>query len=281
MILSISDRALRSGGRRAAHDVGVGAVVVDGFVVFGADRKPGDVVVLQETRGDVAHDVFDELGVVVALFGDPLFVNAFEHGVNIAGSTRLHQVDHVFEPDETVEAGLQLYFATLVMGAGIADLLGAGANRGDGNVDFGDQVDFVAGVAAADDAAGVVHQSGCAADRRLFFDEIGEGHFDMRRGGIQVLLHFVEQFGKAFERYFGFEQMEHFHEAAHVGALVFVGQVHVHVDRGHGGLAPFAAVAHGDGVAQVLDPDFVDGDVAGVALILDVFHVFSSYGEVG
>jgi hypothetical protein len=38
-------------------------MVVDGLEIFGADRKPGDVVVGQQLLGDVPDDVFDKLGV--------------------------------------------------------------------------------------------------------------------------------------------------------------------------------------------------------------------------
>ena len=60
-----------------AGDVRIGAVVVDGFEVFGADRIPGDIVIFFQFFGDVAHDVFDEFGIGKRGFGDVLFVHAF------------------------------------------------------------------------------------------------------------------------------------------------------------------------------------------------------------
>ena len=59
-------------------------------------------------------------------------------------------------------------------------------------------------------------------------------------------------------------------EAAHVGALVAVGQVDVHVDAGHGVLGAVELVQHHDGVRDVLDPHLVDVDGVGTDVVLDV-----------
>jgi len=81
-----------------------------------------------------------------------------------------------------------------------------------------------------------------------------------------------------FQRDLGLQHVHHLHEAAHVGALVFVGQIHEHVDGGHGVLEPVASVAHADGITQVLDAHLVDRDVAKIPVVLNVPHAhFSKY----
>ena len=42
---------------------------------------------------------------------------------------------------------------------------------------------------------------------------------------------------------------------------------------GHGILKPFLAIEHLDWIANILDADFVDGNISMVRLILDIFHV--------
>jgi len=66
--------------------------------------------------------------------------------------------------------------------------------------------------------------------------------------------------------------VKHLDEAAHVRALVFLGQVHVHVDGSNGALGSIAAVFDAYGVAQVFYADFIDGDITVIPLILNIFH---------
>ena len=94
----------------------------------------------------------------------------------------------------------------------------------------------------------------------------------MGRSGIEVPFHLFEHVGELLQGDLRPDHVQQLHETAHVSPLVLVGQVHVHVDVGHGMLDGVGPVEHGDGVSQVLDPDFVDGDVAVVSLVLDVFH---------
>jgi hypothetical protein len=66
--------------------------------------------------------------------------------------------------------------------------------------------------------------------------------------------------------------IQDFDKTAHVGALVAMGQVHVHIDRRHRVLIAIAAVQHLDRVAQVLYADFIDGNIPIIGFILDVSH---------
>ena len=58
-------------------------MVVDGLVVGAVDLVPADAVLVVEVDGEVADDVFDELGVLVGVFGDELLIRAFEDGEDL------------------------------------------------------------------------------------------------------------------------------------------------------------------------------------------------------
>ena len=51
-----------------------GVVIVDGLVVLSFDAEPGDARMGLGLHGDIAHEVFDEDGIVVGGFGDVFFV---------------------------------------------------------------------------------------------------------------------------------------------------------------------------------------------------------------
>ena len=61
-----------------------------------------DALVRVQRRGDVAHHVLDELGVVVGVLGHVLLVRALEQAVELARGLALDQVDDVLDPDEAV-----------------------------------------------------------------------------------------------------------------------------------------------------------------------------------
>ena len=58
--------------------------------------------------------------------------------------------------------------------------------------------------------------------------------------------------------------LQNLEEAAHVGAFELVGQVHGERDGGHGILGGAGAVTNDDGIAETLDTDLVDAEVAEV-----------------
>jgi hypothetical protein len=94
----------------------------------------------------------------------------------------------------------------------------------------------------------------------------------MRRSGVEMPLHLVKEFRKFLQGDLGLEQVKHLYKATHMGALVFVGQIDVHIDGCHRVLATFAPVPHGDRIAEVFNPHFIDGNIAVVTLVLNVFH---------
>ena len=66
--------------------------------------------------------------------------------------------------------------------------------------------------------------------------------------------------------------MEDFYKSAHMGALVFMGQIHIHIDVGNGILGSFLPVEYRNRVLKILYPDLVDGNVTVVFFVLNVSH---------
>jgi hypothetical protein len=73
--------------------------------------------------------------------------------------------------------------------------------------------------------------------------------------------------------------MEKFDKAAHVGALVIVGQIHIHIDSRNRMLRTISPITHGNGIAKIFYPDFIDGNIAEIRLTLDVLHNIISKGN--
>ena len=66
--------------------------------------------------------------------------------------------------------------------------------------------------------------------------------------------------------------MEDFYKTAHMSALIFMGQIHIHVDVGNGMLGAFLPVEDRNRILKILYPDFIDGNIAVVFIVLDVSH---------
>ena len=62
--------------------------------------------------------------------------------------------------------------------------------------------------------------------------------------------------------------MQDLDEARHVRALKVMGQVHIHIERGHGVLLAGRAILHLDRVADVLDANPINGDLARIGASL-------------
>ena len=150
----------------------------------------------------------------------------------------------------------------------LGDLLRARAQAGDGH----DDLDPHHGFAVADlaDQRGlVVHEALDAGDRGTLHHEIGEGHVDMAGGGVQARGHLGQHPPERLDRDLTLV-MQHFDEARHMRALEVVRQVHVHVEGRHGVLLARRAVLDLDGMADVLDADAVDRNLARVGAGLHV-----------
>ena len=116
----------------------------------------------------------------------------------------------------------------------------------------------------ADEGHFVIHQALHAGNRRLLVDEIGKGHLDVSGFGLQPLRHLRSMSLKDSTEISRSVAVENLHEARHVRALEIVRQMHVHVEHGDGVLHAPAAVAHLDRMADILDADLVDRQLAGV-----------------
>jgi hypothetical protein len=58
-----------------------------------------------------------------------------------------------------------------------------------------------------------------------------------------------------------------------MGSFELMGQMHIHVDSGHGGLNVVGSIQHVDGVLDPFDSHLLDINVPMVLLVLDVFHM--------
>ena len=66
--------------------------------------------------------------------------------------------------------------------------------------------------------------------------------------------------------------MEQFDKPAHMGALVVMRQIHVHINGGNCMLKAVASVSNSDWIPQVFNSNFIDWDLAIIRLALNVFH---------
>ena len=55
---------------------------MDTFLVYGVDDERGDALVSLEEKGNIAHEVFDENGIIVSLHGHVAFIGALEEGID-------------------------------------------------------------------------------------------------------------------------------------------------------------------------------------------------------
>jgi hypothetical protein len=88
--------------------------------------------------------------------------------------------------------------------------------------------------------------------------------------GFEAIEEFVGDGGGVGDSEFGAVGVEDLHEAAHVGALVLMGEVDCHRDGGDGVLGAVLAVGDGEGELDAADADAVDGKAAVVEFGLGV-----------
>ena len=156
------------------------------------------------------------------------------------------------------------------MGAETGELLAARAEGGDRRLDSQDEVEPVGEGGA--EGAGVLHETPGPGDRRLFFDEVGELDLQMGAGGTELLLHLLQDLLHLVQGDLLAVLVEDLYEAAHVGPLEVMGEIHKEVDPGHGMLEFLVLVHHDDGVGDIFYPHLVDGNSPGVPGGLHVGH---------
>jgi len=95
-----------------------------------------------------------------------------------------------------------------------------------------------------------------------------------------MLFHVFQNDRKFLQGNFRAQQVQKFNKAAHVSALVVVGQIYKHIDQSNGVLKTVPPVSNGDGIAKIFDPHFIDGDIAEIGLTLDILHDFNRYSSL-
>ena len=222
-------------------------MVVDAFKIFCLHAIPGEIRILVESRGDVSDNILDKHWVFITIFRDEFLVDPLQQGVNFTAGRLFNQLDHVLDPEEFTEPYPDGDDAPLVVGAGVADLLGTGAD-GCHRDDHPHHEIHAAVVAGSDKLTAVFHQ---AFRFRLWgglFDEVGEFDFDMGRFGAQLCPNLLQDAMERPEVDLFPDFIEDLDKAAHVRALEMVMEAHIHVDRCGDRLRPAGSVQHNEGV---------------------------------
>lgn len=110
-----------------------------------------------------------------------------------------------------------------------------------------------------------------AADRSLFGDEIGAGKFQQGLPGFQFLPEPVQHFFQ-FVGTDGAHLLQAFHKTAHVGAPLFLGQIHCQGHFRHRMLVAFFPVRQHNGPPEVPDAHVFQCNVTQILLRLDIFQ---------
>ena len=143
--------------------------------------------------GGVAHDVLDELRVIVGVFGDVLLVVALQAAPELAGGRRFGDADLLLKRHVAVELDGDRDARALVVRAVVADLAAA---RAQARHRRGDLLHDARGLLAAlgRKAHLVVHEALEARDGARLGDEEGAGNFDVALFSFQKREHFFERF---------------------------------------------------------------------------------------
>jgi len=178
----------------SALDAGEGVMAVYGFFAFHFYAEPGDGRVCFEFCRHVADHIFHEKGIIVGLFRDEFFVRPFEEGIYGGGAGSLGNVYEALQPFEAAHAQGKAYRGALTMRAGPTDGLGAGADRGNWNIQFEQETRaFLPGFKFSGEAAGIAHGGGMPGDRRLADAEIGKAETGIGPAGMQAAQNIGEQ----------------------------------------------------------------------------------------
>ena len=108
-------------------DQRIGGMIVDGFEVFHLELVRDDTGVLIEVSRDVADDVLNELGVVVSLFRDELFVLALQKRPELAGAVLFGVANQLLKRKSFRAESVNRDMGALIVRAVPGDFLAAGA----------------------------------------------------------------------------------------------------------------------------------------------------------
>ena len=115
-------------------------MIMNGLEIFRFHRVHAYPIIRVHAGGDVAYQVLDEFRVVIGTFSDEFFVRSLDQSVDLAGRLTFHNIYKLFYPQIAFDLGGQGNVGALVMGAIIRYLFGAGAQAGDGDLDFDDHI---------------------------------------------------------------------------------------------------------------------------------------------
>ncbi|SPD65343.1 protein of unknown function [Cupriavidus taiwanensis] len=246
------------------------AVVVDRLEVLRLEHIGHDAVVRIQPHGDVAHQVLDELGILVGTLGDELLVGPLEQPPQLARRLFLGHAHQRLHRQLAGQLHVHGDMRALVVRAILRDLLRARAQAGHRHQRLQEHPrGAVAHFTGQRDL--VVQQRLHAGHRRDLADEVRERDLDAAGLGFELLQHLVQhqpEAGQLQRRPLFFQQR---HEARHMRALLVGGQVHVEVE-GADGRHDAGRGLQGHGIAHALHADSLDRDLAGVGARLDVGH---------
>src|SRR5258706_2198626 len=255
-----------------ALDEGVSRMVVDRLEILRFDHVRGDALVQIEQRRHVAHHVLDEFRIVVGALGHEFLVRALEQPVQLARGLLLDEVEHLLDPDEVRGLGGDRDMRALVVRPVIRDFLRAGAEPGHRYQHLhGEALPLLGDL--ADESDLVVHQAAYARYRRLLLDEVGKAHLDAALLRLEQLYHLLQHGLEALDRELALLRAQDLDEARHVRAFELVRQAHVHVEAGDGVLDAARALHDAHRMADRLDADLVDRQLARVGRGLDIGNV--------
>src|SRR3569623_804532 len=92
-------------------------MVMDRFEVLGFYHVTRDTAVTIERQRNVAHQILDELGIVIGTLGYVFFIGALEQSIHFAGSAALGNFDQFLDCHLSGKFGLDPDMLTLVMRA--------------------------------------------------------------------------------------------------------------------------------------------------------------------
>lgn len=244
-------------------------MVVDGLEVFRLDAIPGNGRVGLAAEGDIADQIFDKNRIRIRPLSDVFLIHALEQAEKFAAGGILNQADQILDPDKLPEADGQRDLPPLIVRARLADGLGTRAQRGDGNTHPHDEIHILP-IPGGGKTRRVVEQAASTRNRCRLFQEKRELEVEVGGTRMEALLELLQHLRQILHVQDRAVGVEHFDEAAHVGAFVVVWQIHRHLHRGDGALDDMVFVADLDGIAQIFDADAVDRQSAVVGLALCV-----------
>src|SRR4029079_2297895 len=182
------------------------------------------------------------------------------------------KVDDLLDPHEVVRACADRHVRALVVRAVGGDLLRAGAQARHRDDELpGEGLLLLLQLSVERHL--VVHQALHARYRRRLLDEVRERHLDVPFLGLELLRHLLEHRLEGLHGDLALVRLEDLDEARHVRALEVVRQGDVHVERGDRVLHAARALRDAHRVADRLDADLVDRELARIGQGLNVGDV--------